>query len=185
LRVTLAAAGNAAGSVAASARLPYAGVWRMQVASEGSADYEACTSTVHAFVVQDPRIEAAIHWAMHRRGGHAWDHYCLRFANDSYEKGARTTLYRHQTAKQAATALRASLHHSYNAPRGAYVFYDSKPGHGNPGHVGISLGNGTMINAWGGAGVKVMPIRTTLHYIGWAAPPLTSRITDWDAPPAD
>ncbi len=66
-----------------------------------------------------------------------------------------------------------------NAPRGALVFYRT-----NLGHVGISLGNGTMINDCGYAGVKIMPIKNTMHYIGWAAPPLSPPITDWTPSPA-
>jgi cell wall-associated NlpC family hydrolase len=69
-----------------------------------------------------------------------------------------------------------------NAPRGALVFYDSVRGQPNLGHVGISLGNGTMINAYGHKGVKIMPIKQSMHYIGWAAPLVTPQIGDWNRP---
>jgi len=71
-----------------------------------------------------------------------------------------------------------------NPPRGAYVFYDSWHGSADLGHVGISLGNGTMIHDYGCAGVRITPIGISLHYIGWAAPPLSPGITDWKTPPA-
>ena len=48
------------------------------------------------------------------------------------------------------------------------------------GHVGISLGNGTMISDNGSGGVCIKPIIYGLRYIGWAAPPISPRITDWD-----
>lgn len=185
LRATVSAEGTSTGTVSARVTLPYAGKWQAVFTVSGSADYEACTSTVCTLVVRDPRIEAAVSWGSHRRGAHLWDHYCLRFVNDSYERGAHAAVIRTRTARQAAVALHASANRSFNAPRGAYVFYDSWHGRVNLGHVGISLGNGMMVNAYGGKGVVIMPIRNTMHYTGWAPPPLSSRITDWDTPPAD
>jgi len=183
LRSKLAMTGSSTGGVSAKGKLPYAGNWQAQAAYVGSGDYESCASTVTTFVVQDPRIPAAISWAMHRVGSHSWDHYCLRFVCDSYASGARASVKRYETAKQAANALHASANRSTNPPRGALVFYDSMHGSTDLGHVGISLGNGTMVNDYGGAGVVVMSIKCSLHYIGWAAPPLTPRISDWDKPP--
>jgi cell wall-associated NlpC family hydrolase len=184
LRSTISMEGTATESLSAKGRLAYPGKWQAQVTYAGTADYAACTSTVRAFVVRDPRIEAAISWARRRLGSHSWDHHCLKFVGDSYERGARTRVRRFDTAKVAAVALHASLHKDMNAPRGAYVFYDSYHGRTNLGHVGISLGGGMMINAYGSHGVKIMKIKCTLHYLGWAAPPLTPRITDWDTAPA-
>ena len=178
LRSKLAMSGSSAGGLSAKGKLPYAGKWQAQVAHASSGDYESCESTVMTFVVQDPRIQAAIGWAMRRLGGHSWDHYCLRFVCDSYARGAGASVRRWETARQAASALHASSHRSTNAPRGAWVFYDSTP----LGHVGISLGNGTMINDYGSAGVKVMRIKSAGHYVGWAAPPLSPPIADWKVP---
>ena len=179
LRRTLTMRAGAAGALSVKGKLPYAGKWQAHVAYAGSADFESCKSTMKAFVVRDPRIERAIGWAMHRRGSHSWDHYCLRFVGDCYARGAGASVHRYDTARQAAHSLHATSHRSTNAPRGAWVFYDSTPN----GHVGISLGNGTMINDYGGAGVKVMPISAGGHYIGWAAPPLSPPIVDWKQPP--
>jgi hypothetical protein len=184
LRATLSSVGTSAGRVSATAKLSCAGKWQARFTFAGSDDYEPCTSTVRAFVVRDPRIEAAIAWALHRRGAHAWDHLCLKFVGDAYQRGAHAVVTRYGTAKRAANALHASSHRSFNAPRGAYVFYDSWHGRSNLGHVGISLGGGMMVNAYGGKGVKVMPIRNSMHYLGWAAPPVSPRIVDWDTPPA-
>jgi len=41
-----------------------------------------------------------------------------------------------------------------------------------------------MIHDYGCAGVRITPIGISLHYIGWAAPPLSPGITDWKTPPA-
>lgn len=184
LRRKIKMSGSVAAGVCVTTTVPYAGKWQAQVVSAGSDDYGPCTSTITPFVVHDPRIERAIKWAKGRLGSHSWDHYCLKFASDSYAKGADTTVSRFSNAKRAAAELHASSHRSTNAPRGAYVFYDSYHGRTNLGHVGISLGDGTMINAYGSHGVKIMPIECTLHYIGWAVPPTSPRIIDWNRPPA-
>jgi hypothetical protein len=178
LRDSLTMRANSNGALSVQGKLPYAGRWQAWIDYASPADYESCKSAVTPFVVQDPRIQAAISWAMRRLGSHAWDHYCLKFVCDCYASGAHATVRRYQTARQAASALHASAHPRADAPRGAWVFYDSTA----LGHVGISLGNGTMINDYGGAGVKVMRIKSAGHYIGWAAPPLSPPISDWDKP---
>jgi len=175
LRRTLTMLATSTGRLSAKGKLPYAGKWQAQVAYAGSPNYVSCKSAASTFVVRDPRIERAISWAMHRRGSHTWDHYCLKFVSDCYAQGARASVHRYQTAKQAARALHASAHRNVNAPRGTWVFYDSTA----LGHVGISLGNGTMINDYGSAGVKIMRIKSAGHYIGWAAPPISPPINDW------
>lgn len=175
LRSTLTMQAGSAGGLSVRGKLPYPGKWHVQIAYAGSSDYQSRKSSVGTFVVRDPRIEAAIGWATRRLGSHAWDHHCLKFVCDSYASGAHAPVRRWETAKQAAKALHATAHRSTDAPRGAWVFYDSTAN----GHVGISLGNGTMINDYGGAGVKIMRIKSAGHYIGWAVPPFSPPISDW------
>jgi hypothetical protein len=179
LRRTLPARRGSSGGLSFEVRLAQAGKWRARATYTGSDDYGPCSSNTRVFTVEDPRIEKAIRWALARRGSHAWDHYCLRFVSDAYTHGAGASVARWSCAKHAADVLHAAAHPSANAPRGAYVFYHSYHGSVDLGHVGISLGNGTMINDNGGQGVRVMPIRCGSRYIGWAAPPLSRRITDW------
>jgi cell wall-associated NlpC family hydrolase len=183
LRTKLTMRGSTSGKLAVSWKPSYAGKWELRVAYAGSADYEPRSSSTRTFVAEDRRIEAAISWATARRGSHAWDHYCMRFASDAYESGARTTVRRYRSASEAANALRAAAHPGANAPRGALVFYDSSCGGVPLGHVGISLGNGTMISDFGSAGVCIKGIQCGLKYMGWAAPPLSPSVTDWDQPP--
>jgi hypothetical protein len=184
LRSTLAMRAYSAEVLSVAYKLPYAGKWQAQVTYAGSADYEPCNSAVSAFVVRDPRIEAAISWAKRRLGSHRWDHYCTRFVSDCYERGAGATVYRYRTAKQAADALHAAAHRGTSPPRGALVFHHSWHGRTDLGHVGISLGNGTMINDFGNAGVKIISIHYMSGYIGWAAPPVSPPIIDWNQPTA-
>jgi cell wall-associated NlpC family hydrolase len=184
LRRTLSMQADSAEGLSVNYKLPYAGKWRARVTHAGSADYEPCTSTVSAFVVRDPRIEAAISRARRRLGSHRWDHYCMRFVSDCYGRGAGATVHRYRTAKQAADALHAAAHRGTNPPRGALVFHHSWHGRTDLGHAGISLGNGTMINDFGGAGVRIIAIHHMAGYIGWAAPPISPPIIDWNQPMA-
>lgn len=166
--------------VTAAVALPYSGRWRIRAYHAADSLNAATYSSYRYLSVEDRRIEAAIRWARARLGSHTWDHYCMRFVNDCYERGAGATVYRYRTAKQAADALHAAAHPSTNAPRGTYVFYHSIHGGVDLGHVGISLGNGTMISDNGSEGVCIKPMKYGLRYIGWAVPPISPRITDWD-----
>ena len=166
--------------VTAAVSLPLSGRWRIRAYHPAdSLNAETC-SGYRYLNVEDRRIEPAIKWAKARLRSHTWDHYCLRFANQCYERGAHARIRHYSTAKQAANALHAAAHPSTNAPRGAYVFYHSWHGKVDLGHVGISLGNGKMISDNGGQGVVIRPIKYGSRYIGWAAPPARPRITDWD-----
>jgi cell wall-associated NlpC family hydrolase len=183
LRGVVAGRGSSSGTLSFSTRLTYAGRWQARMTHAASPLYQPCAAGALTVTVQDPRIEAAIRWARARLGSHSWDHYCLRFASDAYAFGSRTSVVRYRSAHQAAAALRATAHPSANAPRGMWVFYRSWCGGAELGHVGISLGNGTMISDFGSAGVCIRPIRCGLRYLGWAAPPLSPRITDQDTAP--
>jgi hypothetical protein len=165
--------------VRASVALRYTGDWRIRAQHPGDSLNATTYSGWRRLHVEDPRIDKAIRWAKRHKGSHSWDHYCLRFANECYKHAGGKVRSIYPDAKTAAKALRASRHRSANAPRGAYVFYHSWHGSTDLGHVGISLGNGTMISDNGDEGVVVRPIKTS-RYIGWAAPPVSPRITDWD-----
>jgi hypothetical protein len=165
--------------VRASVALRYTGDWRIRARHPGDQLNATTYSGWRRLHVEDPRIDKAIRWAMRHRCSHSWDHYCLRFANECYKHAGGKVRSIYPDAKTAAKALRASRRRSAKAPRGAYVFYHSWHGSTDLGHVGISLGNGTMISDNGDQGVVVRPIKTS-RYIGWAAPPVSPRITDWD-----
>ena len=97
--MALAMKGDSGGALTAHGKLPCAGEWRAQVSFGGCADYDSCTSTVKAFVVQDPRIGPAIARAKRRLGSHEWDHYCMRFVCDAYTDGAGAKIHRYANAK--------------------------------------------------------------------------------------
>jgi cell wall-associated NlpC family hydrolase len=119
----------------------------------------------------DQRVESAINWALAQRGAHSWDFKCLRFVNDAYQY-AGVAPRRWYSAIEAARALRASSHKGV-PPRGAYVFYWSPSG-----HVGISLGGGRIVHAFGSQGVVVSGyLGIGMTYIGWAVPKTTPQVS--------
>jgi hypothetical protein len=59
------------------------------------------------------------------------------------------------------------------------VYWDWTSGGVNYGHVGISLGDGTVVSALP-QGVEVTPIANMgLNYIGWSSPTMSPPVTDW------
>jgi hypothetical protein len=171
---------SAGGSrVSAKLSLPKGGTWLIAAYYPGDSLNAETFVALRTVAANDRRIESAIRWAKARSGSHSWDHYCLRFATDAYGRGAKTRIKRFETAKQAADALHAKTRRSTSAPRGAFVFYHSWHGSTDLGHVGISLGGGRMISDNGNQGVIVLPIKSS-RYVGWAPPPISPRIDDWD-----
>ncbi len=127
------------------------------------------------FPAADPRVEAAIGWALARTGSGAYDYLCLKFVQDAYQYGAHTAIERFSYAKQAADALGAALNQGV-PPRGAFVFYHWWGSiHGvyrDWGHAALSLGDGWVVHARG----RVREDRYDalgLSYIGWAWPPVS------------
>ena len=119
----------------------------------------------------DQRVERAIGWALAQRGAHGWDFKCLRFVNDAYQH-AGAAPRRWYSAIEVARALRASSHKGV-PPRGAYVFYWSPSG-----HVGLSLGGGRIVHAFGSQGVVVSDyLGIGMTYIGWAVPKTTPQVS--------
>ena len=144
-------------------------------------------SEVHLY---DGRIEKAIGWAENKLGSPAYPYKCLRFVWDAYEStDAAIPLLPYECAKDAADALGAEDNPG-DPPRGAYVFYDCsgtiEGEYRNWGHVGLSLGDGQVIHAFGKvrkddylAIQDLSPGEGWTHpkYIGWAWPPITPPIT--------
>jgi len=137
----------------------------------------------------DERIEKAIAWALDELGSTEYANKCLRFVWNAYElTGAEIPPLPYKYAKQAADALGAK-DNSGAPPRGAYAFYDCSGTldgeYRNWGHVGLSLGNGDVVHAFGKVRIdNYLDIQnlspgvgwTNPQYIGWAYPPLTPPI---------
>lgn len=125
-------------------------------------------------------VERALRWALDHLGSADYPGLCYAFCEDAYELGAQIILDgQGTTAREAADAY--GVQAQSPAPRGSYVFYDcAGPVEGvarNWGHMGLSLGDGRIVHAWGI--VRVDEIRAVEalepppgwsrpRYLGWA-----------------
>lgn len=126
----------------------------------------------------DRLVANALEWATSRQGSSDYPHVCLGFVEDAYELANDFELDGYATAKGAADGYGAAKGDE-PPPRGALVFYDcSGPIRGmdrNWGHVGLSLGEGTVIHAWDVVRTDdfmaveelAAPGWTSPRYIGW------------------
>jgi cell wall-associated NlpC family hydrolase len=128
-------------------------------------------------------VEGAITWALAHVGSNAYAYLCYGFLEDAYELGNHIVLDgKGTTAREAADAYQAR---PGEPPRGSYVFFNcSGPIEGvekNYGHIGLALGDGRMVHAWGVVRVDAIaevenlpgaPGWTNPEYLGWAPPEL-------------
>jgi hypothetical protein len=136
----------------------------------------------------DERIDKAIEWAENQLGSHEYDEYCWKFVVHAYKKaGADWILPPQLSAKEAANSLKPLK--TGIPPRGTLVFYDCwgtlEGEYRNWGHVGLSIGNGDVIHAFGKVRVdNYLDIQdlspgtgwTKSEYIGWVEPPVNPPI---------
>jgi cell wall-associated NlpC family hydrolase len=95
-------------------------------------------------------VDRAIEWGRQRLGAAEYRGLCYLFVEDCYEHGNGIVLDgKGTTAKEAADAYGCR---QGEAPKGAYVFFDcTGPLNGetrNWGHIGVALGDGSVIHAW-------------------------------------
>lgn len=142
----------------------------------------------------------AIAWATARCGNPDYALRCLAFVEDAYERSNAIELQGAASAAESA-ALYELLHHDADSPPppGAYVFYAcGGPGDGvrqEWGHVGLAIGDGTVVHAWdivrvdGATAIPQLPPAPgwdAPRLIGWAAAEEVLRghlPRDWEAGP--
>ena len=120
--------------------------------------------------------EAATNWAEQHLGSGKWSGLCLRFvANAFMQKEDKPAGW-----PSALDAAREFYRFNQEpcgwqyAPKGALIFFD-REGTNDYGHVGIYLGNGSIIHAYGT--VRVDTVEETIakpdvgRYLGWSYPP--------------
>jgi uncharacterized protein YycO len=119
-------------------------------------------------------VDGAVDWAKSKLGSIGYAFKCLTFVEDAYELGNDICLDGQGcTAKEAADAYRAQDHGGI-PPVGAYVCYDCwgtiESEYRNWGHIGLSIGDGKVIHAWGE--VRLDDYRTVqdLDDPGWTRP---------------
>jgi cell wall-associated NlpC family hydrolase len=125
--------------------------------------------------------ENAIAWALEQVGTTDYALRCLAFVEDAYERSNAIELFGGATAHESAEQYRAAQSEG-PPPRGALVFYDcygtirSVPQ--NWGHVGLALGDGRVVHAFGTvrvddyAALQNLPSApgwSACQYVGWAS----------------
>ena len=142
----------------------------------------------------------AIAWATAQRGNPDYALRCLAFVEDAYERSNAIELQGAASAAESAALYDLRTYHADSPPpAGAYVFYAC----GGPvggirhewGHVGLAMGDGTVVHAWDAvrvddaAAVPELPPASgwdAPRLIGWAEPEEVLRghvPRDWGAGP--
>jgi hypothetical protein len=116
----------------------------------------------------------AVAWAKARLGSGVYALRCLAFAEDAVEKGNGIEIFGGEYAKESAD-LYGAAEQTGAPPEAAFVFYNCSGEIGgiyrNWGHVGLSLGDGRVIHAWGR--VRIDPysaVEKLENAPGWSAP---------------
>jgi cell wall-associated NlpC family hydrolase len=125
-------------------------------------------------------IQNAIQWALSRLGETHFNSRCLAFVEDAYEKSNGIEMFGGSSAKESADEYEAAQN-TGQPPLGAFVFYDCSGElfgrNENWGHVGLYLGDGQVVHAWGCVrvddyqAVESLPPPegwTRPTYIGWS-----------------
>jgi cell wall-associated NlpC family hydrolase len=96
-------------------------------------------------------IEKALAWAKEQVGSDAYAFRCLAFVEDAYEIANQIEIFGGSTAAESAGEYGTQTEPSI-PPEGVFVFYDSFGTlfntYKNWGHVGLSLGDGSVVHAW-------------------------------------
>lgn len=109
------------------------------------------------------RADKAIAWYHHRKGSTAYEHYCEKAAENSYN---RTGVYASAIADWSA---QAGHRHPGGAhpPRGALVFWKTSVF----GHVGVADGNGGFCSSSINGHIGCAKLPYFQNYLGWASAP--------------
>jgi cell wall-associated NlpC family hydrolase len=119
-------------------------------------------------------VENAVAWALEHVGSTDYALRCLAFVEDAYERSNAIEVFGGDSASASAEEYGAR-NSTGEAPAGAFVFFDcAGPVAGDVrkwGHVGLALGDGRMVHAWGA--VRVDAIAEILDLPGadgWTVP---------------
>ncbi|MEM3728579.1 MAG: NosD domain-containing protein [Candidatus Bathyarchaeia archaeon] len=118
--------------------------------------------------------EAAVNWAEQRLGRGDWSGLCMQFVANAYmQEEHKEAKYNAIDGAREFYRFNQEPNGWLQAPKGALIFFDME-GTNEYGHVGIYLGNGSIIHAYGT--VKVNTVEEAVakpdvgRYLGWSYP---------------
>lgn len=145
-------------------------------------DFDFASFDEHEGEIIPPEfIDRALDWARERVGLREYAFYCLAFVEDAYERSNSIEMFGGDDATESANLYGVEC--AGTPPKGALVFYHGTGPIGGItkdwGHVGLSLGDGTVIHAWDE--VRIDDYRaveqlngalgwSALTYRGWTSP---------------
>ena len=121
-------------------------------------------------------VAAAIGWALARMGDRSYALRCLAFVEDAYERPNEIELIGSVSAAESAALLGATDPlGAVRAAPGSLIFYSAtgpiQGEMGEWGHVGLALGDGTLVHAWDEVRVdRVEDVERLTPAVGWSAP---------------
>lgn len=133
---------------------------------------------IPADVLAKNSVEGAIAWAEAQGVGdnydeehdREWAWWCLHFVGHTY-LNSNAGDYSAIDAWNRNDSKYGPRLTNHNPPRGALVFFDATPSNGNVGHVGLSVGDGTMWHAWtDGVRHESISKYDWIPYLGWRWP---------------
>ncbi|HPJ17655.1 MAG: hypothetical protein H6524_00415 [Actinobacteria bacterium] len=159
----VATAGSAGAGVAAVGNTdPASAVWVSDPGGDGT-QVDAGLPVGY----RNPRsAEEAVRWALGQVGVNRDTGHCLRFVNLAYGRPSGPP-----SAYLVWTRSNPNLHRFTGPPpRGSVVVWSNAIGGGH-GHIGVSLGDGTMVSTTSGA-VSILSIKgyADSAYFGWMPP---------------
>ncbi len=119
-------------------------------------------------------IANAIHWAQEHLGATDYAGRCLAFVEDAYEKGNHVEIFGGSSAQESADEYGAAQNRG-EPPIGAFVFYACAGPVGDEikhwGHVGLCIGEGQVIHAWGKVRIEhYLDVQDLTPPPGWSQP---------------
>ena len=121
-------------------------------------------------------VGRALDWALARRGDPSYALRCLAFIEDAFELANQIELFGGDTAAESAALYRPRPYeHTRPPPAGSLVFYAAS-GQVNGaardwGHVGLALGDGTVVHAWDVVRIDdAQDVERLTPAMGWTAP---------------
>ena len=155
--------------------------WLVKVSS----DELVPTSAPDYFTSNQTKVEDAINWAIEQEGKTDWSGYCLKFVREAFDGEVIEGWTSAEAARQQLETEGKfySWSDCWNPPKGALIFFSALDEYEPYGHIGIYLGNQSVVHSYDKVRVDtkeddinkgiviVEGLGKVDSYIGWSYPP--------------